>query len=326
MEALITKITWFDIVFVIFVGYFLLMTEDFISSFLDLLSFIVTLLLSYKLYAFVGPLLVEYLSLSRGIANATGFFLTWFFIESILFLFARFIHLYIPLHIKDHTLNKMLAYIPSLIQGTIFYLLITVTIFSLPTNAVIKEEILRSATGPYFISFSHTLDTQVKRVFGQAANETINFMTIRNTLGEGVNLGFKAPSEKLTIDSFSENTMLSLINRERESRGLNALAMSSALQDVARDYATDMFIEGFFSHESPVDGSDPADRIDSREIPYTVTGENLAYAPDVYIAHQGLMNSPGHRANILNEEYLKVGIGVIDGGIYGKMFVQEFSD
>ncbi len=326
MEALIAKITWFDIVFVVFVGYFLLVTEDFISSFLDLLSFIVTLLLSYKVYALVGSFFVGYLSLSRGIANAIGFFLTWFFIESTLFLLVRFIHLYIPLHMKDHTLNKVLAYIPSFIQGTIFYMLITVTIFSLPTNAVIKEEILHSATGPYFISFSHSLDSQVKKVFGQAANETINFLTIRNTLGEGINLGFKAPSEKLIIDPSSEETMLTLINRERVSRGLHPFMISSQLQEVARDYATDMFIEGFFSHESPVDGSDPADRIDAREIPYTVTGENLAYAPDVYIAHQGLMNSPGHRANILKEEYLKVGIGVIDGGIYGKMFVQEFSD
>jgi uncharacterized protein YkwD len=41
---------------------------------------------------------------------------------------------------------------------------------------------------------------------------------------------------------------------------------------------------------------------------------------------QGLLNSPGHRANILNGNFKKVGIGVMDAGVYGKMFVQEFTD
>ena len=56
------------------------------------------------------------------------------------------------------------------------------------------------------------------------------------------------------------------------------------------------------------------------------TAENLALAPNVDIAHKGLMNSPGHRANILSPSFGRVGIGVIDGGGYGKMFAQEFAD
>jgi len=43
-------------------------------------------------------------------------------------------------------------------------------------------------------------------------------------------------------------------------------------------------------------------------------------------AHNGLMNSEGHRANILEPEFRKIGIGVIDNGVYGKMFVQVFTD
>ena len=61
-------------------------------------------------------------------------------------------------------------------------------------------------------------------------------------------------------------------------------------------------------------------------ISYQAAGENLAYAPNVDVAHTGLMNSEGHRANILSADFGKVGIGVIDGGVYGKMFVQEFTD
>jgi len=87
-----------------------------------------------------------------------------------------------------------------------------------------------------------------------------------------------------------------------------------------------MLENGFFSHVSAIDGSDAGERASSAGISYGVLGENLAYAPDVYIAHHGLMNSQGHRKNILSADYNKVGIGVIDAGIYGKMFVQLFSD
>ena len=61
-------------------------------------------------------------------------------------------------------------------------------------------------------------------------------------------------------------------------------------------------------------------------IEFTYAGENLALAPSTPLAMQGLMNSPGHRANILNPNFKKIGIGVIDGGIYGKMYSQEFTD
>ena len=50
---------------------------------------------------------------------------------------------------------------------------------------------------------------------------------------------------------------------------------------------------------------------------FGTAGENLALAPSLDIAHTGLMNSPGHRANILNRSFTKVGIGVLDGGPYG---------
>ena len=63
-----------------------------------------------------------------------------------------------------------------------------------------------------------------------------------------------------------------------------------------------------------------------RKIKFISAGENLAYAPTVEIAHQGLMNSPGHRENILRPSFGRVGIGVIDGGVYGKMFTQDFAD
>ena len=86
-----------------------------------------------------------------------------------------------------------------------------------------------------------------------------------------------------------------------------------------------MFEQGFFAHQSPVSGS-PADRMRRGGVRFMLTGENLAYTPNVQIAHEGLMNSPGHRANIIRPEFRRIGIGVIRSQFHGSMFTQNFAN
>jgi len=92
---------------------------------------------------------------------------------------------------------------------------------------------------------------------------------------------------------------------------------------VARQHSVEMFQLKYFGHQSPSLGS-PFDRLQAAKISYTRAGENLAYARSVAIAHRGLMESPGHRENILRPEFTKVAIGVIAAGSYGRMFTQLF--
>lgn len=129
------------------------------------------------------------------------------------------------------------------------------------------------------------------------------------------------PSPGINAD---EQTMLNLVNQERAKAGLKALQMDSNLVKLARMKARDMIDKGYFSHNSPTYGS-PFEMMKTYGIRYSYAGENLAGAPSVSSAHTNLMNSPGHRANILNRNYSKVGIGVVSGGPYGKMFVQMFT-
>jgi uncharacterized protein YkwD len=84
-----------------------------------------------------------------------------------------------------------------------------------------------------------------------------------------------------------------------------------------------MFARGYFAHYSP-EGTDPFQRMDAAGVKYRAAGENLALAQTVEMAHTNLMNSPGHKANILNPAYGRLGIGVLDGGYYGLMISQEF--
>jgi len=66
----------------------------------------------------------------------------------------------------------------------------------------------------------------------------------------------------------------------------------------------------YFAHDSPTYGS-PFEMMKQFGITYRYAAENLALHPSVESAHQGLMNSPGHRANILNPNLTEIGIGII---------------
>ncbi len=122
-----------------------------------------------------------------------------------------------------------------------------------------------------------------------------------------------------------ETTMFALLNQSRQAAGLRPLKASTTLRSVARTHGADMFAYGYLSHQSR-DGRLPLDRIEGAGLSPWHIGENLAYAQTVQEAHRLLMNSPGHRANILSPVYRWIGIGVMDGGPDGVIVVEDFTD
>lgn len=123
-----------------------------------------------------------------------------------------------------------------------------------------------------------------------------------------------------------ESAMLQLINQERTRAGHKPLQVDSRLVQTARAKAKDMINNNYFGHVSPTLGN-PYQQMKAAGITgyTTLGGENLAGNQSVQAAHQRLMNSPGHRANILDSRYTHVGIGVVAGGPYGLMIVQHFA-
>lgn len=318
---------WVDLVFLILLLYFILTNEGFVNTFIEAVGFIFALFISYKFYGFFGQLLVLNFSLPRGISYAAGSFIAWSAAELVYYLLVRHI---IPEEylkkLEGWSFNKIFGVIAAVLQFCVIFLFLIGLVFSFPVKPVVKQAILDSRTGPFFVNLSQSFEKQLKGVFGEAVSETLNFITVKPESNEQVDLGVKPQQKQLRYDPTSEVVMFESVNEERVKVGKNKLVFDLELRDVARNYAMEMFTHGFFSHVSAVDGSSPADRANRAGISYTVVGENLAFAPDVYVAHQGLMNSQGHRENILSGDYGKVGIGVVDGGIYGKMFVQEFTN
>ncbi len=317
---------WIDLIFLAVIIIFIMSSAGFVESLFELFGLLVSLFISFKFYSFFGKLFIDNFSFSHGIANAVGFFVAWFLSETIIYILTLVILSGFFTKIRSIPLNRTLRFIPSTVHAAVIYLFFISLIFSLPVKGMVKAEILQSRTGPLFIDLSQRLEKRIRNVFEGAVTESLNFLTIKPKSNESVPLGFTVSESNLFPDATSEKTMLDLVNSERSSRHLKKLEVDENLRIVARRYGKQLFTYGFFSHVSQVDGSTALERATREGIIFQIIGENLAFAPDVYLAHQGLMNSEGHRANILSIDYARVGIGVIDAGIYGRMFVQVFTD
>lgn len=117
--------------------------------------------------------------------------------------------------------------------------------------------------------------------------------------------------------------MVQLVNKARAENNLPALKVDTELANVARIKSQDMIDNNYFSHNSPTYGS-PFDMMKDFGINYVQAGENIAGNQDVQKAHDALMNSPGHRKNILSPDFTHIGIGIRKGGQYGNMYTQMF--
>ena len=139
-----------------------------------------------------------------------------------------------------------------------------------------------------------------------------------------------APPQSVTTPGANNNNSVTdyesevarLVNEIRVQYGLNTLALDAELSRVARYKSQDMRDKNYFDHTSPTYGT-PFQMMKSFGISYRTAGENIAYGyatPQAVV--DGWMNSPGHRANILNASYTKIGVGyVADGHYWTQMFI-----
>lgn len=119
---------------------------------------------------------------------------------------------------------------------------------------------------------------------------------------------YGAPSKSLA-DSF-ELQNFDLVNAARKQHQLFTLKYSKQNSETARKHSKDMANNHYFDHTN-LKGQSPFDRLKKDGITFNSAGENLAYGQvsSIY-AHQGLMNSIGHRKNILNDTFKILGVGV----------------
>lgn len=110
----------------------------------------------------------------------------------------------------------------------------------------------------------------------------------------------------LTVVPEAGPRILELINRERASAGLGSLTMDQEVSGIAVRWTRQMALAGKLSHNGDYLRQESLERLDA-----TIVGENVAFADSVDRIHELLMNSPPHRANILQPDFRLVGVGAV---------------
>jgi len=152
-------------------------------------------------------------------------------------------------------------------------------------------------------------------------NTVTAVLLVEKSTEEGLNDYFGEASEELKKSY--ERQVFDLANAIRARFNKTYYKWDDNIANVARNHSEDMAQNSYFSHVNP-EGKSPFVRMDENNIQYAMAAENIAAGQSSAIfAHEGWMNSAGHRKNILGD-CEKLGVGVYFGGDYKVYYTQNF--
>jgi uncharacterized protein YkwD/uncharacterized membrane protein required for colicin V production len=297
--------------------------RGFIFGIIDLAGWIGSLVLGLLLY---NPL-AQFLTGFAGLSEVWAAPLAFLFIATVAGILIQIVGFalvrHLPRSIHTGVLNRLLGVGPGAINGLVAAAILASILLALPLGGSVASAVRDSGLANGLANQTAQVESALRPIFGGAIDRTLNLLTVKPEpeSGETIDLHFTVNDPRPRPDL--ETQMLSLVNQARAKAGIGPLVADPELTAVARQHSADMFVRGYFSHATP-DKLSPFDRMHNAGVGFQSAGENIALAPSLTMAHTGLMNSPGHRANILQTRFHRVGIGIMDGGRHGIMVTQDF--
>jgi uncharacterized protein YkwD len=288
---------------------------------LDLTRWIGSLLFGLRFYPAVARVIGPHLGWLETWDQPIAFLVTVIAGNLLIFIIGYQILKRLPKELPRNRYNRLLGLAPGAINGLIIAGIFASLALSLPLPDSLLEPVRDSSVANRLAVIADRMQEALSPVFDKTISRTLNLRTIAPDTERSFTLPFRV--ENATPRPDLEAQMLEMVNYARQVEGLNPLAADPETTEIARRHSNDMFVRGYFSHMTP-EGADPAERLRDGGVRFAVAGENLANAPTLFLAHTGLMNSPGHRANILNPAFGRMGVAVLDGGKYGLMITQIF--
>ncbi len=226
--------------------------------------------------------------------------------------------------------NKLLGgFVSLLVSNLILTLIFTITsIISVPQ--FFEDTIENSNLVSFYIDTSGTPQQALELITGTDLIKVVS--RIKDLTGKSsVVVGEQGCIEipKYSLSNLSNNNeqkdeLYELLLTERSNQNLAPLELSEKLSNIALNYAYVMYQDGFWCHKNPKNGELVGDRLSKQGFPYIDIGENLALSSSVRSGHISLMNSESHKNTILDNEFKRVGIGIVSGPL-GLIIVQIFS-
>lgn len=288
---------------------------------LGLVTWVGSVLAGFFFYRYLASFFEKYLPIFGVWTFPVAFIFTIILARIILSLITGSLLRITPEEAHKNTANQFLGVIPGAVNGAINATILAALLLAIPISDKISASFRESKIAKKLAYEVEWLDSRLSPIFDEAIRKSINNLTVEPTSNKSVKLKYTLNNPEIRTDLESE--MLDMVNEERAKLGLPLLKADPEMTKVARAHSRDMFARGYFSHVTP-DGKTLSNRVASAGVPFLTAGENLALGPTLEICHEGLMNSPGHKANILHKSFGRLGIAVLDGGKYGLMITQNF--
>ena len=320
---------YLDMFLYIFMVYFLILgwKKGAIFQFFYLFTLLIAVALSFRYSYQIGAYISSWLNSNLQLSEVFGGVLIFVAVLTI----ASFLLNLLSNRVKKADLgSKALgAAISLLVSNLILTLIFTATnIINLPSyfqNSVSESNLANFYVSPEG-SPQQTLEIIIGTDLLKVVNR-INYLTGKSTVvvdDDGCleipkyNVSNLQSRQDLSIEIFN------LLSLERQNENVDGLELNQILSNVAEAYAYEMYTGGFWCHQNPSNGESVNERLSKVGFPFTTVGENLAIASTVRSGHQSLMQSDSHRNTILDNEFRRVGIGIVSGPI-GLIIVQVFS-
>lgn len=295
--------------------------KGFILGFLDLATSVGSILAGLFFYQYLASFLEKYVKTLGVWTLPVAFIVTIIIARIILSLITKSLLTATPEEIHRNRANQFLGIFPGAINGVLNATILAALLLALPLSDGISNSARDSKMANKLTYPIEWLDERLSPIFDEAIRRSMHKLIVEPGSEKSINLHYSVTNARVREEL--EGEMLELINGERAKGGLKPVEADPEMKVVARKHSRDMFARGYFSHVTP-EGKTLADRVNASNVRFITAGENLALGPTLTICHNGLMNSPGHKANILHKGYGRVGIGILDGGKYGLMITQNF--
>jgi uncharacterized protein YkwD len=295
--------------------------RGFVLAALELAVLVASVVAALLAYPLLAPLLLS-LWTTGGVWISPVSFLLAFALAYVLFgaIAGRMVRA-VPRRAHAHGVNRFFGLVPGAASGLINATIVALLLLSVPLIDGLNRMARDGAIASRLAEPAEWLEATLSPIFDPAVKRMMRTVTVAPESKQTIPLKFQVSDAKPRPDL--EARMLEMVNAEREKAGLRPVKPDPRLTEVARAHSGDMFALGYFSHYTP-EGRDLGDRLKAADLRYLAAGENLALAQTLPVAHNGLMKSPGHRANILRPQFGRLGVGVLDGGAYGLMVTQNF--
>ena len=323
------NIEYIELFVYIFIVFFVIngWKKGFLLQFFYLMVLLISIALSFRYSDQVGSYISSWFNSNIQLSEIFGGVLIFITVLTVSSFFQNFL----ANNQKQRDVgNKLLGgFVSLLVSNLILTLIFTITsIFSVPQ--FFEDTIENSNLVSFYTDTSGTPQQALELITGTDLIKVVS--RIKDLTGKSsVVVGEQGCIEipKYSLSNLSNNNeqkdeLYALLLTERSNQNLAPLELSEKLSDIALNYAYTMYQDGFWCHKNPKNGELVGDRLSKQGFPYIDIGENLALSSSVRSGHISLMNSESHKNTILDNEFKRVGIGIVSGPL-GLIIVQIFS-